>query len=246
MRSKKRTARIAGLLYLAVIVFGVYAEVTVRSRLIDPDNAAATFDNLVAAGAAFRLGFVSDLIMITCFFFLPLVLYRLFRPVDAQQARLMVACVLVGVAVLCVNMLNHFAADLLSARPTYLQALSKEQSQALLLFFLDLHKNGYRIAQIFFGLWLFPLGYLVYRSGFMPRLIGILLMVSCGSFLLDFFLFFLLPGYSASTSSLITFPTVIGEFSFCLWLLIKGVRSGETSGAALEKDIPQLSRQATS
>ncbi|PHN07766.1 DUF4386 domain-containing protein [Flavilitoribacter nigricans] len=217
----KKLAGIAGLLYLAVILFGVFAEVYVRGELLVPGNAAETITRLQADPGWFRLGFVSDLLMITAFFLLPLPLYRLLRPIQRELAATMVLCVLVSVAVMCANMLNHFA--ILLVLDPMNAPFAPEQTQSLVRLFAELHKNGYRIAQIFFGLWLLPLGILSWRSGFVPRWIAISLVVACFSFLLDFFLFFLLPGYSAETSSWVTLPTVIGEFSFCGWLLIQGI-----------------------
>ena len=217
-------ARTAGLLYLLVILFGVFAELYVRSGLIVPGDAAETARNIRAHRELFRLGFVSDLLMQASFFFLALAFYRLFRAADKRHALLMLCSVMVSVAVMCLNMIHQYAALLILEGSCLMQAFDGSQADSLILLFMNLHKHGYRIAQIFFGIWLFPLGLLAYRSGFIPRLIGVLLMIACFSFLAGFFLFFLLPGYSAGLSSLVTLPTTIGEFALCLWLLIKGVR----------------------
>ncbi len=227
MKNNKKTARIAGLLYLMVIIFGVFAEIYVRSGIIVPDHAAETVSQIIAHQHLFRWGFMSDLLMQLSFFFLSLVLYQLFKKVDKNHASLMVLCVMVSVAIMCLNMLHQFAAILILEKGYLISAFNAEQINALVAFFLDLHKYGYRIAQIFFGIWLFPLGYLVYKSGFLPKIIGVMLMIACFSFLLDFFLFFLLPNYSAAISSMITLPTTIGEFSMCLYLIIKGVQTAE-------------------
>lgn len=219
---RKSIARISGLLYLAVIIFGVFAEVMVRGKMLVSGDAAATVAKVSANPVLFRLGFVSDLLMITAFFFLPLALYRLLHTIHKDYAALMVLCVMVCVAIMSVNMLNHLA--ILLILPGQAASLDPGQAKQLVLLFGELHKNGYRIAQIFFGLWLWPLGVLVIRSGFIPRIFGWLLIAATISFLLDFFLFFLLPDYTVDASSLVTLPTVIGEFAFCGWLLIKGVR----------------------
>ena len=192
--------------------------------MIVPDEATATVQNILANKELFRLGFVSDLLMQVSFFFLPIVLYQLFEKVNKVQASLMVLSVMVGVAIMCLNMLHQYAAILILEKGNLVAVFNTEQLNELVLFFLNLQKYGYRIAQIFFGIWLFPLGYLAYQSGFIPKLIGILLIIACFSFLIDFFLFFLLPNYSASLSSMVTLPTTIGEFAMCLWLLIKGVQ----------------------
>jgi hypothetical protein len=159
------------------------------------------------------------------FFCLPLVLYRLLKSVHKFYAGIMVLSALASVVIMCINMLNHYAVLLLLNGSEYIGTFSPAQLNSLMLFFLDLHKHGYRIAQIFFGLWLLPLGYLVFKSGFIPRILGILLIIAFASFMIDFFFFFLIPNYDPSISAMVTFPTVIGEFAFCLWLLIKGVRN---------------------
>ncbi len=197
----------------------MFAELYVRAKLIVPGDSQATAQMISENQLLFRAGFVSDLLMQTAFFFLVLVLYQLLRRINAFYARMMVAAVLVSVAIMCLNMLTQFGA-LLAVSRNY---ITDHQSAEWAAIMMDLHKNGYRIAQIFFGIWLYPLGYLVYKSGWIPRWIGIGLMVACFSFLLDFVLYFMIAEYSANTSAVVTFPTVIAEFSICLWLLIKGV-----------------------
>ncbi len=224
MNSDKKTARIAGVLYLLVIIFGMYAELYVRAKLIISNDAAATVDNILNHLLIFRLGFVSDLLMQVAYFFLAFTLYHLFKKVNRGHALLMLLSVVISVAIMCLNMLHQYAAILLLEKGNLIATFNSEQVNELVLFFLHLQKYGYRIAQIFFGLWLFPLGYLAYRSGFIPKIIGVLLMISCFSFLIDFLFFFLVQDYNLSTSAMVTLPTTIGEFSMCLWLLIKGVK----------------------
>lgn len=222
--SKKRTARVAGFLYLILIISGTFAELFVRRSVHEPGDASATARNILDAQVLYRLGFVSDMMMVLTFFLLPLVLYQLLQSVSRKHAVLMVASALMGVSIISMNMLNHLAPWLILNEPEYLGAFSTEQINSLAYMFLDFHKYGYRIAQLFFGLWLLPFGYLVYHSGFIPKILGILLMIAFGSFIIDFFLFFLLNNYSAATSGMVTLPTVIGEFSICLWLLVVGIK----------------------
>jgi len=229
MKQQKRIARWAGLMYLLVILFGTFAELYARAQVIVPGDVSATASNIITQPHLFRMGFISDLIMQACFFLLPLFLYKLLKHVNEDQARLMVLSVTVGVAIMCLNMLNHFAVILLLEDGVLSQNFSTAQINEWVTFFLRLHGNGYYIAQLFFGIWLFPLGYLSYHSKLIPRIIGILLIIACFSFLIDFFLFFLFPNYSGSTSAAVTFPTVIAEFSMCLWLLIVGVRQEQPS-----------------
>lgn len=223
MNSKLKTARLAGFLYLLVIIFGMFAQFVVRDQMVVPNNPSETAQNIIAAQDFFRLGFVSDLMMLTAYFFLPLALYHLLKYVHKGHAVLMVLCTMIGVAILCLNMLNQFAVLLILGENNPFSAFSPDQINGLVAFYMDMHTHGYRIAQIFFGLWLFPLGYLVYYSKIIPKIIGVFLMVACCSFLIDFFFFFLIPSYSLT--DWLTLPTVLGEFSICLWLLFKGVRT---------------------
>lgn len=221
-KSKKRTARLAGLLYLVLILCGSFAELFVRASVRVPGDASATAGNILDAPGFYRIGFISDMMMVLSYFLLPLVLYQLLRSVNRKHAVLMVASALMGVSIISMNLLNHLAPLLILNGNEYLNAFTTEQINGLAYLFLDFHQYGYRIAQLFFGLWLLPLGYLVYKSGFIPKTLGILLMVAFVSFTIDFFLYFLLNNYSAVTSGIVTFPTVIGEFSICLYLLIFG------------------------
>jgi hypothetical protein len=221
--SKRKVARVAGLLYLAVIVFGVTAEL-VRQSLIVPGDATTTASNIMASESLFRLGFVSDLIMITCFIFLPLAFYVLLKPVNKNLASLMVIFVLVSVPIMFINMLFHFAPLLLLSGADYLTVFGADQLHALVMFFIELYTAGVMIATIFHGLWLLPLGFLVYKSGYFPRILGVFLMIACFGFVIESFAFFLLPpGYEVITYPGIVFE-IIGEFGFCGWLLLKGAK----------------------
>jgi hypothetical protein len=218
--SIQKTARFAGLMYLILAICGGFAEFAIRQGMIVPGNAAATVANIQASEMLFRLGFVAELVGQVVFVFLVLALYRILKPVDKKQADLMLVLVIVAVTITCLNMLNQFAALLvLNGSNTYLSVFATEQLNALVLLFLNMHHVGYLIAQIFFGLWLFPLGYLIVQSGFMPKLVGIMLMVACVGYLADFFLFFLYPSFPVVVSEF----TFIGELLLMLWLLIKGV-----------------------
>jgi hypothetical protein len=223
MISPNKTARLAGLLYLLLIVFGVFAEFFVRQRLIVPGDAIATANNIMASESLFRIGFVCDLIATTVWLLLPLALYKLFKPVNENQASVMVIFVVIGVAIQYLNMLNQFAVLLLLSGADYLKVFEANQLQALAMFFLNMHKYGYIIPQISHGLWLLPLGLLVFKSGFYSRVFGVLLIIACVSFLVDEFARFLSPNYGDIMALIVTLPTVVGEFSFCGLLLIRGV-----------------------
>jgi hypothetical protein len=160
-----------------------------------------------------------DLIVQVVFIFLVLALYQLLKPVNRNQAALMVILFLVSVPIAMLNAVNHFAALLLSSGADFLTAFPAEQLQALVPFFIELNDYGIYIAYIFWGLWLIPLGYLVFNSGFLPKILGIYLMISCFGYLIDFVTFLFFQDFGVS----INMFTGWAELILCLWLLIKGV-----------------------
>ena len=224
-----RTARVAGLLYIVPFVLSFLA-IFLREGLIVPGDAIATMNNLMASELTFRLSIVSDLIVQVVFIILVLLLYQLLKPVNKNIAVLMVILFLVSVPIAMLNMLNQFAALMVSSGTEYLNAFSDEQLGSLATLFYEMHEVGIMIAYIFWGLWLFPLGYLVYKSGFLPRIIGILLMISCFGYLIDFTTFFLYPDFTVT----INMYTGWAELILCLWLLIMGVNVEEWEKRALE------------
>lgn len=233
MTSNTKLARVAGLLYLFVAVFSGFG-FFYRVSLIVPGDAATTVSNILASEWLFRVSFVSDLCGQVCFIFLGLALYKLLCPVNKTHALVMVVLVLVSVPMTMINLLNQFAVVLLLSGADYLTVFPVAQLHALVLLFLDLLEHGVLIVQIFWGLWLLPLGLLVFKSGFLPRLIGILLMVGCFIYVLGSFTSFLFPTYAAMIESL-ALVAGLGEFSFILWLLIRGVDAEKMKGvAALE------------
>ncbi len=233
MNSIKKTARIAGVLYLLTIIFGVFAELFVRSSIIVPGDAAATAANIMGGESLFRIGFISDLIMIACYLFLAFTLYVLFKAVNNHASLLFVFLTLASVAVLCLNMLNQFAALMVLSGADYLKVFAIDQLHALAMLFLDLHKYGYFTAQLFFGLWLLPLGYVGIKSGYFPRILGVMVILAGFGHLFQFFQVFLFPGYEVITYPALAIAT-IGEFSLCFWLLIKGVNVQQMEARALE------------
>jgi len=231
MNSINKTARIAGFMYLGNIITGIFAQV-VRSTLIVPGDAGATAGNIMASELLFRFGFVSDLIMVTFYLMMGLVFYVLLKPVDKNVALLMLLLNVAGVPILGINMLNQFATLLLMSGAEYLTAFGADQLHALGMLFFNLHEYGYSIAVISWGFYLIPLGYLVFKSGYFPRILGVLLMLAGLCDMFQFFQIFVFPGYEV-----ITYPglavAMIAEFSFCLWLLIKGVNVGQLEKRAL-------------
>jgi hypothetical protein len=231
-----KTARIAGFLYLIMLPLSVFSLSFVRESLIVPGDTAATVNNIVASEGLFRATFVSGLIYQVLFIFFVLVSYKLLKPVNKNYALLMVIFALVSVPIEMLNELNRIAALLLLRGADYLTVFEAGQLHALVLLFLDLHENGILIATISWGLMLFPLGYLVFKSGFLPRILGVLLIINGFGYLLDSCTQFLLPNYAnyeAMISPLIALLTLPGCLVYVLWLLIKGVNVEQWERRAL-------------
>ena len=223
MTSRKQTARTAGWLYLAVAVTGGFSMLYVPSLIVAGD-AAATLRNIAASEGMFRLGLVCGLACQALFVFLGLALYRLLAEVDRARARLMVGLVITGAAVAFLNMLNQVPALVVISGAPYLEAFDLAQRQALAMFFLGLQAEGIVLAKVFFGLWLIPLGLLVVRSGFLPKVIGYLLIVGGAGYVVDVLVHFLAPSLAPTVTPIATAPSGIAEVSLILWLLLKGAR----------------------
>ncbi|NJB70499.1 hypothetical protein GGR42_000961 [Saonia flava] len=225
MKSIKKTGRLAGLLYFIVVITGIFALLYVPSKIIVWDNPTTTYSNLLVHESLFRLGIVVSLVCYLFFLFVPLALYRLFAPVNKTMATLMVALAVSGVPIAFLNMANYYEIVSLIGNPEYLEIFGKTQIQNQILLKLNSHSNGYLIAQVFWGLWLFPLGYLIFKSGLIPKVLGVFLMIGSIMYFLDFVLKTMLPNYNDLTiSSYILIPASIGEIGTCLWLLIMGAR----------------------
>jgi hypothetical protein len=214
--------------------FGIFGIMYVPSILIVPGDAATTINNIMTSESLFRSGIVSALIVQMLIILVVLVLYKLLKPVNKNHALLMVIFILVSVPITMLNELNQFAALLLSSGADYLTVFSAGQLQALVPLFLNLHEYGIFITSIFWGLWLLPMGYLVFKSGFLPRILGILLMIACFGYLIDSFGRLLLPNFDATIVSTIVGFMLWGELLFPLWLLIKGVNAEQWEKCALE------------
>jgi hypothetical protein len=224
MNSIKKNAKIAGLLYLIMAVTGPVGLLYVPSRIIVGGDAAATADNIINSAMLFRIGILSNLICQISFVFLVLSLNHLFKGVNEKHSRLMVSLVIVAVPIAILNELTQIAALHLLSGAEYLKVFDPSQLNALALAFLNVHGQGVIIAGIFWGLWLFPFGYLVIKSGFIPKIFGVLLIIGCFSYLADSSVALLFPQYSDAVSKILMLPLGVGEISTILWLLIKGAR----------------------
>jgi hypothetical protein len=227
MSSPKRLARIAGFLYLLVGIFGGFAEGYVEPKMYDAGNAAATAGNVIANAGLVRLGVVADLLDGTFFVFLALTLYILLKPVHKGVARAMLVLVILATGITCLGALFEFEGLRVATGAVDLAALGAGGSNALVLLLLDAQHYGLLIAQIFFGLWLAPLGYLAYRSGWFPKALGVVLVAASASYLVDFLAAFLFPDFGKAIHGFATILPAIAEPSMVLYLLAIGVKTSK-------------------
>lgn len=218
MNSDRKTARIAGFLYLLLVPLGFFGTMYIPSITV-PGNAVATVNNIMAHTLLFRLSILSALITPIVTVLVALFLYKLLKPVNKNQAVLMVVFALAAAPIAMLNELNHFAVLLLLNGTEYLKVFSVDQLYSQVMFFLDLSHYGASITAIFWGLWLFPLGYLVFKSDFLPRILGVLLIIAGFGYIIDSVALFLLPDFNIR----VTDYTFVGELFFLWWLLFKGV-----------------------
>jgi hypothetical protein len=231
MNSTKKTARVAGLLYLLAGIPAPFVLIYIPHTLIVPGNATATAHNILASESLFRIGIAGELITAAFFLFVPLALYRLLKGVNKGQASLMVTLFAVSVPISFMNVLNSIAALMLVRGADFLSVFDQPQREALAMLFLRMHSQGFVAAQIFWGLWLFPFGLLVYKSGFLPRILGVLLMINCFAYLADSFTSLLWPAYFHAVSQ-VTLAPKFGEVAIILWLLIIGAKDQPLAAAS--------------
>jgi hypothetical protein len=223
--SPKRLARVAGVLYLLVGIFGGFAEGYVEPKMYVAGNAVATAGNVIANAGLVRLGVVADLLDGTFFVFLALTLYILLKPVHKSVARAMLVLVILATGITCLSALFEFEGLRVATGAVDLAAFGAGSSGALVLLLLDAQHYGLLIAQIFFGLWLAPLGYLAYRSGWFPKALGVVLVAACASYLVDFLVAFLLPDLAKAIHGFASILPAIAEPSMVLYLLVVGVKT---------------------
>jgi hypothetical protein len=197
--------------------------VYIPSQLVDWKNPSITVENITNSELLFRIGIASGLITFLIFTLLPLVLYKLLKEVNKVHAAFMVIFALVSVPISFVNILHKFSVLTLINKAYYLEKLGKAALETQVMLHLDNYNNGIEMSQIFWGLWLLPFGYLVYKSGFLPKLFGVLLMLGCFGYLITFFGDFLYPDFNKTLiSDIASLPAAAGEIGICLWLLIMG------------------------
>jgi Domain of unknown function (DUF4386) len=230
--SPQHYARICGVLYLYIIAAGIFAE-SVRSKLVVSADAAATARNILSNESLFRIGFSGELLHLACDVAVATILYMLLRPVNRNLALLAAFMRLACDIVLAVASLSHFAVLRLLHNADYLQGFQPDQLQTLALLALKLHGDGYAISLVFFGFACLALGYLVFRSGYLPRTIGALLVIAGACYLTNSFALFLHPAFAARLFPAILLPCFVAELALALWLVVKGVNVAQWREAEL-------------
>ena len=218
----KKTARLAGFLYFILAITGAFGIMYAPSQLIVSGDVSATAKNILSNEFLFRLGIYSSLVCQTVFVFLALTLYKLFENVNIHLTRCLFALVIVSVPIAFLIIFNQFFA-LILLKETFMANFQQIQQNSMAMASMKMYENGNVIIGIFWGLWLIPFGQLVYKSTFIPKILGILLIIGGVCYVIDATTFILLPEFHATTSVLVGATSSIAELSMVLWLLIKGV-----------------------
>jgi hypothetical protein len=219
-------ARSAGAFYLVTIVMGVFAELVVRGSVVVRDDAAATAANILARETFYRAGLAADLVMLMSYVAVTVLLYELLKRVGRTLSVLAAMFSLTGIAVLAVNCLNHLSALTLLKNNGYLGAFEPAELQALALNALRMHARAYNISAVFFGPYCVLIGYLVFKSRFLPRIVGVMMAIGGVAYLIGSFTGFIAPALSARLPD-VTILGGLAELSLTLWLLVMGVKTSE-------------------
>lgn len=225
MSSPKRLARIAGVFYLLVAVFGGFSEGFVDLKMYVAGNAAATAANVLADPGLVRLSVVSHLLDATFFVLTAMALYILLQNVHKSVARAMLVFVALAVGIITLNAVFQFEALRVATDASYVAAFGAAGSNALVLILLDIQHYGTLAAQVFFGLWLAPLGYLAYKSGLFPKALGVALIAATVCYLADLLAAFLIPDFAKQFHPFVVIVPAVAEIWMVLYLLLKGVRA---------------------
>lgn len=222
VKENKKTARIAGLWYLVLAIGAGYTWMYITKTFV-PENAVLTVQNILATENQYILSILLSIAGQTGFIFLVLTLYRLLKNVNQTQARLMLSFVLISVSISFVNIIFQTGALVFLNRADYITAFTTGQIHELATLFLQLNIYGVYVVTLFWGLWLFPLAYLVYKSNFFPKIIAILLVLSGICYCIGSLTPLISPTCYARIATILSIPETIGEVTMLLWLLIKGV-----------------------
>ena len=216
-------ARVCGVAYLVIIATGIFGEVFVRNKIIVPGDAAATANNIVNSALLWRIGLAGDILMHLCDVVTMTIFFVLLRTVNKNLALAMLLFNLIQTSVLVANKMNLVLPLFLTGNANYLEAFNPHQLQALTYLSVKAHEFGFGIGLIFFGVECLILGYLIFKSGFLPRVLGILIQIAGLCYLTNSFSLILSPAFAGLLFPYILFPAFIGELSLCLWLIVKGV-----------------------
>jgi len=217
MLSIEKLSRRAGIAYLLLIPFGVFGILYIPSAILVSGDMAATIDNIIAHRSVFHLSILSSLIVQLLQIVVVLLLYKMLSRASRTAGVLMIAFIIPAVSIAMLNEVNLLAISSLVSGAAYTASFTAEQIQGLVGLLFQMHTSGVMVAQIFWGIWLFPMGYLVYHSGYIPRFIGVLLMIGCFGYLSDSVLFVLNIDIGFTVSEF----TFIGELLLPLWLVFK-------------------------
>jgi Domain of unknown function (DUF4386) len=220
---QKKIARIAGILYLINAITGAIGIIIVPGKLIVPNDIAATAQNIINNEFLFRVGILSSISCQIVFIFLALTLFNLFENVSRNLTRTLLTLVVVSVPVTFYIIFNQLEAFMI-LQNNFMTSIELIQKQELAMSKLQIYQDGIVLVGVFWGLWLIPFGQLVYKSGFIPKVLGVFLIVGGSSYLLDVCVFILIPEFHRQTNILVTVISSIAEVSMVVWLLIKGIK----------------------
>lgn len=224
MTSSIKMARTAGLLYLFIIIFGLIAQIFVRDSLVDYENANTTARNILASEFWYRFGFVSELLMLVCDIGVATLFYLLLKETSQALSLLSTLFRFASIIILAVTALSHYTALSFLREAEYLGVFNTEQLNAFVLLSIKTHGIGYNICLLFFGFHLLFLGHLINKSLIIPTLIGTLLLIGGICYIANSLIWFLFPQLVKVIYPAILIPCAIGEWIFCLWLIIKGLK----------------------
>jgi len=225
MDSSKKNAKIAGLLYLLIAIVGGFSIGYVPSIIVSADNATETSNNLLANQGLLQIGIIGDVFVFLLEIILTVILYRLFKPVSQTISIIAAFSRLSMSVVMGINLINYLIPLSLLSSSTYMNVFEQNELDAFILLFFDIHQYGIYVWGIFFGLHLIALGYLIFKSGYYPQIIGLLMMIGSFGYMGEGLVKSIFPNIAPilTTINILLFIAVLGELSFAFWLLIKGI-----------------------
>ncbi len=230
--SPRSLARWAGLLYLVVAVTGGFAQLVARGSVLVPGDASATADNIRANAGLVQLGFAADAVSVVAFVVMALLLQAVLSPTSAWLSRTFMTLVVVAAAIMGLDLANHAAALVVATDPSFAASLGADAADSIAALFLNVHQYGYLAAEVFFGLWLVPLGLAIYRSGAFPRWLGVGLVIGGVAYLASFGITAASPLFESEASIVVALPAAVAELSLVAWLLIRGADVPALANAA--------------